>query len=96
MAHSRFAHDVEGLDNRFDSHTHIHIDENLQDELASTKLSKTVATKVSSEVYEGILAIAHCDGVTTSCAVRRLLMRALAEDAGNLNGIDSSGARRRR
>jgi len=93
---SEHASDAEELAIGFDWHTRIHIDENLQDEVAWTKLTKAVAAKASPEVYDGILAKAHCDEVTVSCAVRRLLMRALTEDAVNLNGIDSSGARRRR
>jgi len=75
---------------------HTHINESVQDEVSSTKLTKVVAAKVSSELYERILATAQYDEVTTSCAVRRLLMRALAEDAGNLAVIDSSRERGRR
>lgn len=54
-----------------------------------TRLTKLVATKVSSEVYDAILAIAHCNGVTTSCAVRNLIVRALCEVDGNLIAFDS-------
>ena len=96
MARSRPAYEVEGLDNRFDSHTYTHSVIDLNPGEECTKLTKAVATQVSPEVYDGILAKAHCDEVTVSCAVRRLLMRALAEDAGNLAGIDSGEARRRR
>ena len=93
---SRLAHDIKVVDGRIDSHTYTHSVLDLDVAEESTKLTKAVATKVSPEVYDGILAKAHCDEVTVSCAVRRLLMRALAEDAGNLAGIDSGEARRRR
>lgn len=87
------AHDVR-LDSRVDLHTHIHTDENLQNEDASTKPTEVVATKVSAEVHERILAVAQSSGVTRSCLVRRLLMRALAQDEGNLDVFDSRRERR--
>ena len=83
-----------------DSDTHIHTQENGEEtihlrEASTTKLTKVVATKVSFEVYDCILAIALGRDDSVSSVVRGLLMRALAEDAGNLEGIDSSREGRR-
>ena len=58
-------------------------------------LTKCVATKVTPETYEEILAIAYRNEVTVSPFVRQLLMRALGEIEGNLKGNDSSGERSR-
>ena len=105
MAHSSSAHanEVDGVD-RFESrlspHTHIHIEANGEEYLCrrdaqARKLTKAVATKVSSEAYAHILSIAHRNAVTASSVVRELIMPALAETAGNLAGIDCSREGRR-
>lgn len=85
---------------RVSSHTHIHDEANSEEypcgtEAPSSKLTKTVAAKVTPETYASLLAIANKSEVTASSALRALLMRALDENAGNLSRIDSRSDGRR-
>ena len=92
---SEHASDAEELDIGFDWHTHIHIDENLQDEVAWTKLTKAVAAKASPDVPEETLSIEHRKRIAVRSVLRLLTLRPLTENAANLAVIDSRSERRR-